>query len=175
MTGIIDGVRGVPWCVKGKDGLFYLMSFATLSTAVYKAFEKDCLNQNVRRTIRAGLLNAVLFSERMPEDVCRFLRDLHNRFHDGSSTSFMEVLNMIVGADADWKSHCIKPGPQLWNAAPLLATLCVGLSRICFLLNNGGPCHIAIRRSLNHWLLYISKVFGFGSVLGDQTTPRLSC
>lgn len=87
------------------------LSFGTLTTAVYKAFEKDPDNPdnaNVKRTIAAGLPNAVVFHPRLPKDVISFLRDLHNKFHEGSSISFVEVLQMVHDADCDWKSHCVK-------------------------------------------------------------------
>jgi hypothetical protein len=85
-----------------------LLSFGTLATAVYEAFKKDPENANVKRTILAGLPNAVVFHPRLPDDVIIFLRDLHNKFHEGSSISFVEVLQMVHDADCDWKSHCIQ-------------------------------------------------------------------
>lgn len=111
MNGVIDGVRGAPWVVMNSDdvqGSYLLLSFGTLATAVYKAFEKDPDNANVKRTIAAGLPNAVVFHPRLPKDVIIFLRDLHNKFHEGSSISFVEVLQMVHDADCDWKSHCVK-------------------------------------------------------------------
>jgi hypothetical protein len=41
MQGIVDGVRGAPWCVKGKDGEFHLLSFGTLTAATYLANGKE--------------------------------------------------------------------------------------------------------------------------------------
>ena len=90
------------------QGAYLLLSFGTLATAVYRAFEKDPDNANVKRTIAAGLPNAVVFHPRLPKDVIIFLRDLHNKFHEGSSISFVEVLQMVHYADCDWKSHCIR-------------------------------------------------------------------
>ena len=69
------------------------LSFGTLATAVYKAYEKDPDNANVKRTIAAGLPNAVVFHPRLPKDVIIFLRDHHNKFHEGSSISFAEADN----------------------------------------------------------------------------------
>ena len=96
MNGVIEGVRGAPWVVMNSDeaeGAYLLLSFGTLATAVYKAFEKDPDNANVKRTIAAGLPNAVVFHPRLPKDVIIFLRDHHNKFHEGSSISFAEADN----------------------------------------------------------------------------------
>ena len=50
-SGVIDGVRGNPWAVKGVDGVFELISFATLAEAVYEAHRQAPDNEQVKLSV----------------------------------------------------------------------------------------------------------------------------
>jgi hypothetical protein len=105
----VEGVRGVPWAICAPDGgpPHMLLSYGTLTAAVYVAHEREPTNSMVHRTVRQGLKSAVVLQFRTPPDVVDYLIKLHNSFHDGSGTSFIEVLSMVAKIEAEWKSHCI--------------------------------------------------------------------
>ena len=103
-NGNVPGVRGAPWAVlsTGNTPPYKLITYRTLSKAVYMAKKVAPENPLVIASIEAGLPNAVLFDCRIPEDVVIWLRDYHNGFHNGASTSFVEVLKAIPQLEADW-------------------------------------------------------------------------
>ena len=112
-VGNIPGVRGQPWGVlsDGGDGRPYLMlTYGTLSAAVYIAASEDPQNPNVQMSIRNGIPGATLLHPRTPRDVLEWLRDWHNSFHSGSAISFIEILDKIIEVKAEWQVHCMKNG-----------------------------------------------------------------
>ena len=58
-----------------------------------------------------GLLNAVVFESKMPDDIVGWLVKYHNDFgRDGSPYSFQELMKEIPGMEASWKLHCFRQG-----------------------------------------------------------------
>ena len=88
-SGVIDGVRGNPWAVKGVDGVFELISYATLTEAAYAAHRQQPQNEHVKLSVSRGLRQCVLFDPRTPHSVLRFLKEQHNSFHQGSADSII--------------------------------------------------------------------------------------
>eukprot|EP00974_Lingulodinium_polyedra_P033263 3199543-Lingulodinium_polyedra.AAC.1 len=88
-TGNIIGVRGVPWVLQahgstgGTDSAYQLMSYATLTESVYESVRREPNNKFVLETIRGGLPGSTVFHPRTPPDVLRYLKDIHNAFHQG--------------------------------------------------------------------------------------------
>ncbi len=104
MRGIVENVRGEAWMqqrssdlVNGTDskfGSFFALSFASLTEAFYTALTDDPTNQNLLLTLSRGLECRILHAK-TPPSICRYLVNLHNRFHCGSSTSFVELLTLV--------------------------------------------------------------------------------
>ena len=70
------GVRGAPWVqLAGKDQPKLLISNGTMAAACYRAFEQHPDNPNVKDVLASGLKHCATFSEKMPEDVARWLKD----------------------------------------------------------------------------------------------------
>jgi hypothetical protein len=106
-TGIIEGVRGSPWAVKSDcGGPLQLLSFATLTRAVYCAHQKEPLNPHVQFTIGQGLKNATVLRSDIPDDVIMYLINLHNSYHFGVDTTIVEILRTVVKLNSQWSSHC---------------------------------------------------------------------
>ena len=58
------------------------------------SLDEDYENPNLRLTLSKGLECRVLHS-RAPPAVLKYLVHLHNRFHQGSSTSFVDLLGVV--------------------------------------------------------------------------------
>ena len=82
-----------------------LLTFGTLTGAIYIADREDPENPQVVATIKAGLQNCTLFRRDTPEKELRWLKDFHNRWHGGSQTSFMELIEEVVVVEAGWTLH----------------------------------------------------------------------
>ena len=104
LRGIVENVRGEPWMQQrgdlvngGNDGKFasyYALSFASLTEAFFTALAQEPQNQNLMLTLSRGLECRIIHAK-TPPSVCRYLVNLHNRFHSGSSTSFVELLTLV--------------------------------------------------------------------------------
>ena len=106
--GIVESVRGEAWGIQPVDGgPFLLLSCASLTEAFYMAYAEDPTNPNILCTLKAGLDVRVL-SVRTPPQICRYLVRLHNRFHGGASTNFLEL--MAAAPEVD---HSL----QVWKQA----------------------------------------------------------
>ena len=107
--GIVEGVRGAPWCTyaPNRKGPYQMITFGTLSSAFYRAYDKEPYNRNILATLANGLPSATIFHERTPSDVITYLKEEHNSYHTGSRTSFMEVCQKIPQVEAQWRTHCL--------------------------------------------------------------------
>ena len=105
LRGIVENVRGEAWMQQhvpadgmsasdGKVAGYHALSFASLTEAFYTALNQDPSNQNLMLTLQRGLECRVLHA-RTPPAVLRYLVNLHNRFHTGSGTSFVELLTLV--------------------------------------------------------------------------------
>ena len=96
--GNVPGVRGAPWAT-GTWGSppYKLITYGTLSRAVYRAVAADPDNKVVQLSVARGLVGADLYRPDTPPDVVRWLKRYHNEFHDGSSYTFCESFEDRVG------------------------------------------------------------------------------
>ena len=104
LRGIVENVRGEAWFQQrsadamstsdGKVASYLALSFASLTEAFYTALTQSPENQNLLLTLTRGLECRIIHA-RTPPAVCRYLVNLHNRFHMGSSTSFVELLTLV--------------------------------------------------------------------------------
>lgn len=112
--GIVPGVRGEPWLVlpQGGSGPREAITYGGLSNAFYKALELQPDNPQVHATLKAGLRSCRLLDARIPVSVRKFLKDYHNRFHSGSSYSFVELLTDVVETiEPAWEAQMFRFRP----------------------------------------------------------------
>ena len=101
LRGVCEGVRGEAWImqpvpsdvVEGHSP-YLALSYASLSEAFYQACCEDAGNQCLQISVRKGL-EARILSCKTPESVVRLLINLHNKFHFGSGTSWIELIQMV--------------------------------------------------------------------------------
>lgn len=109
--GNVVGVRGIPWAVPAKsEGEYFLLSYGTLAEALYEALARERGNAFVQHALKLGLPGATIFHPRTPSDVLSYLKCLHNEFHAGAATSFMEVYGSVEAVEAAWNTHKIEKG-----------------------------------------------------------------
>ncbi|CAK0872892.1 unnamed protein product [Prorocentrum cordatum] len=104
-NGNVPGVRGEPWAVASPttDSFPLLMiSYGTLTRAVYNAHERAPGNPFVKRSIERGLQNVTVFDARLPDDVLTWLRDWHNEWHGGSRFTLIQCWQLISQMDSDF-------------------------------------------------------------------------
>ncbi len=77
--------------------VWYIRQYFLLlrAEAFYIAHEQEPKNPEILATLREGLHNVKLLSERTPRSVLEYLRDVHNAFHKGSDVSFNEMLAYV--------------------------------------------------------------------------------
>lgn len=106
--GICESVRGEAWAVQNAEsgGPLLLLSCASLTEAFYMALREEPTNVNILCTLKAGLDVRVL-SPRTPPNVCKYLVRLHNRFHGGAATNFLELMAAVPDVELSlttWKT-----------------------------------------------------------------------
>lgn len=101
MRGIVEGARGEAWLLQPEVDLngekvsgYKALSFASLTESFYASLTEDSGNENLLMSLSKGLECRIL-SNRMPGAIIRYLVNLHNRFHKGSGTSFVELIKMV--------------------------------------------------------------------------------
>jgi hypothetical protein len=112
-NGLCDGVRGEPWMVApqgwkiGNGGTFRAITFGTLTTAVYDAAKLPDAAENkyIQGTIEQGLPNCKILNPRTPRRVLQWLRDFHNSFHSGNSSTFTDEIQVALDVEAQWTAH----------------------------------------------------------------------
>eukprot|EP00959_Pyramimonas_sp_CCMP1952_P366242 7670463-Pyramimonas_sp.AAC.1 len=118
--GLMEGVRGEAWAVPEKpdttmgnlsDSRMMLLSHATLTEAVYEAHRRKPSNRYVKTTLQLGLQIKV-FQGRTPKYICEYLKEIHNEFHSGAQTSFLEKYDNAKETEIDWAKHCKSKGIQ---------------------------------------------------------------
>jgi hypothetical protein len=62
--GVIQGVRGQPWCVLSTDNRppYKMLTWGSLSRAVYEALKEDPTNEALAHSIKKGLVNVATLS-----------------------------------------------------------------------------------------------------------------
>ena len=110
MRSIIDkgnvvSMRGVPCLVcniGSARGPYGMMSYATLTEAIYEAHARAPPSPQVMSTSAIGLVGCVILNPRTPTDALRWLKECHHSFHSGSRTNILEVLEDIGRIEASW-------------------------------------------------------------------------
>ena len=99
-NGLLASVRGQAWAVEcqsdGDHQSYHLLTFGTLTEAVYEAVTRAPDNPLVIASVKSGITNALVINKRTPKDVLEWLRDYHNEFHNGSKYAFPELLEDYV-------------------------------------------------------------------------------
>lgn len=100
--GICEGVRGECWvqepsrstksCSTGSP--YRALSYGSLLEAFYAALHQEPGNSNLLRTLQRGI-EVRIFDSRMPDSISKYLVKLHNRFHGGAGTSFVELMASV--------------------------------------------------------------------------------
>jgi hypothetical protein len=112
--GISQAVRGAACAVPSKGGgpPYRLLTFGSLSRAAYACMTQYRGEKKIEEMRLKGL-TILVYDERLPSDAARYIRDYFNRFHGGSSTSFLEVLTATTARNAEWKSYALRCGIPL--------------------------------------------------------------
>ena len=99
--GIVEGVRGEAWLTEPtpdaygrRSGPFHALTYGSLCEAYFAALAQDPGNPNLHRTLGRGL-EARIFSHKMPDCITKYLVKMHNRFHGGAATSFIELMQSV--------------------------------------------------------------------------------
>ena len=96
--GVVEGVRGELWCTApDSEGIYGALTWGSLTEAVFQALLEDPDNQQLTLVVTKGI-EAKLLSNKTPDSVLKFLTRLHNRFHSGASTSFLELIQLVPEA-----------------------------------------------------------------------------
>ena len=82
---------------------YFALSFASLTESFYAAIREEPDNQMLLLTVSKGLEARVLHYK-TPHLIGKYLINLHNRFHLGSSTSFVELVQLVP--DVIWQHYC---------------------------------------------------------------------
>ena len=114
LEGLAIGVRGLPWMVPGPvtemgTQTYYLMSYATLAEALYKAHQESPHDPQVHASVAAGLPNCTVFKQDTPGKVLTYLKRKHNSFHGGAETSIVEALQEIPSVEDGWTNNLKEP------------------------------------------------------------------
>jgi hypothetical protein len=112
--GLAQDVRGIAAAMPSLGGgaPYLMLTYGSITRAIYICAEKYGSEENVKSTISNGLVLDV-YDEDMPTDGGRFIRDFFNSFHKGAGISFLEILSSTMARDAEWKAHAMR------NAIPL--------------------------------------------------------
>jgi hypothetical protein len=93
-TGLVAGVRGQLWAVEGAviDGLqhYDLITYGTLTSAMYVAADRSPDNPMVKSSVEAGVEDCIILHSKTPLDVVRWMRDFHNQWHGGQGYTIMQ-------------------------------------------------------------------------------------
>lgn len=112
--GICEGVRGEAWLTEPKPdsfghrtGPFQALTYGSLCEAFYSALCQEPENQNLHRTLGRGF-EARVFSHKLPDSIAKYIVKMHNRFHGGASTNFVELVQVVPDVEfqlTKWKSE----------------------------------------------------------------------
>ena len=110
--GIVEGVRGEAWLTEPKPdsfghrtGPFQALTYGSLCEAFFSALCQEPENQNLHRTLGRGL-EARVFSHKLPDSIAKYIVKMHNRFHGGASTNFIELMQVVPDVTLIFLSFC---------------------------------------------------------------------
>ena len=106
-NGVVEGVRGGCWAIQDENDakVHHLLSWGTLTEAMYQAAACEPENEQVCLSLDAGISGCLIFHPRTPQDVLQHLVDHHNEFHSGSSTHFIQRYQHVKEAEQAWALH----------------------------------------------------------------------
>ena len=100
-SGVVMLCRGDPIAIAtDHPERFELLAAATLVESFFLAYNIDPSNVYVQEALRDGLLNCFVVSSMTPDDVQFWTKRNHDQYHIGSSMTFIEKFEEIVGAEA---------------------------------------------------------------------------
>lgn len=102
--GALIGVRGNAWAVKNDDS-YHMLTWGHLCEGVLAAAARSPENPYVVATLNRGIVNVTIFNASTPDDVLHYLIRMHNTFHHGSGTSFLDVMSDLKTIEAKWVAH----------------------------------------------------------------------
>ncbi|CAK0835947.1 unnamed protein product, partial [Prorocentrum cordatum] len=113
--GLVEGVRGEAWAVPavdngpngevlGPETVLLLISHATLVEAANEAFRRQPTSRFVIKTMEGGIV-VKIFLPSTPAFALIYLRDLHNQFHLGAGTSFLEKYVQSAEFEKEWVDY----------------------------------------------------------------------
>ena len=100
--GLVESVRGECWAIMPDvpGGPYRLLSCASLVEALYEAAQQDPENPNIVATLKAGIELRPL-DVKTPSAISKYLVKLHNRFHGGAATNYIELMTTVP--EVTWK------------------------------------------------------------------------
>eukprot|EP00959_Pyramimonas_sp_CCMP1952_P306495 6414576-Pyramimonas_sp.AAC.1 len=116
--GLMEGVRGEAWAIPSEKSTgvvnierhqLHLLSHATLAEAVYEACRRKHTNRYVKTTLENGL-KVKVFHPRSPAFICEYLKEIHNEFHTGAQTSYLEKYDTCKDIEIEWAKNCKDKG-----------------------------------------------------------------
>eukprot|EP00435_Cladocopium_sp_Y103_P058223 s125_g20.t1 len=75
------------------------------AAAFYAAVEEAPKSPNVEPVLRRGLISVKFIDFRIPDAIWRAFIITHNNFHQGSGTSFQDLIQDAIRVEADWERH----------------------------------------------------------------------
>ena len=105
--GVVQGVRGAAWAIQDEANpeQYFLLSWGTLSDAMYVAVQRDPHNKQLKSSLATGIPACTVFHPRTPKDVVKHLITSHNDFHHGSANTFVQRYKQVEEMEAAWSKH----------------------------------------------------------------------
>ena len=105
-AGVLSHMRGQPILVEtDEEGVYEILAGATLCEAVYCAYEMQPENEFVLQAIEEGLRGAIILSKHTPPDVQIWVKQEHNRYHEGSKFNIVEMYDEIISIESAWANY----------------------------------------------------------------------
>ena len=104
---------GEAWCHWSNDSKefpIFALSYNHRASAFYRADAEHAANANVVAVRTRGLKRVRVLAAWTPEPVLRFMAAVHNRFHQGSGASVVELCHSALHVEASWRQSCERTG-----------------------------------------------------------------
>ena len=104
-----DGSRSVPENLADEKHR-YAITYLHRSQVFYRAYKDQPTNVNVQAVRARGLQNVRMVVSWAPAKLVRRMGGTHNKYHKGSSASFLELAEHAMALAGGWQAHCFKKG-----------------------------------------------------------------
>jgi hypothetical protein len=112
--GFQQGVGGTLMATESdRQGHYLLLAGGTRCDAFAEAVRRQPTNAQLLATVSTGIKNVAIYSRRLPNDVADYLKLVANNYHEGASTTFLELLDSIDDWNKMWLSHARLEGISL--------------------------------------------------------------